>query len=910
MSSVTVDETTGCQNGTGETGNVQPEVTAEQTRFRSVLPHEPLPVEPKGYIHIQGSFEPRIDRDKNETELKGEVNNTPFWTKASLEQSLLESLGNVESPTCNCHTVESVDVLDQSHPYTKVRFILESPHAAREMISAWRQTKVTPADRLSHNKDCHFSTRPLQVTQVTTCSIPDPQMSWPRSNPPKFRRLLARPEENLAALEQERANTRFVFVTGLVDGNVPSCWNNSFVAVDAIRSVMNAYDTSGLGVEVFVSNKKGVRYCHVGMRSPADAKALITSLQGQQVEWNCQEANEETCIRSGKLFLDYANITKRSQMRGQHPDAAAKGEPSRSECTSLTPHVVVPGLVLVPDYVSQEEEEVLVAVLTGPQAPWAPPQSTPSMSGNVKRRVQHYGYVFDYETADVLRDRTKKGADCPPLPALPPKLENVDEYIQTSVSEGRGWEALAGVIERTRLHDFSSNLSQSYCDAANRLSFAELNQMTVNEYNEGSGIGSHVDTVTAFGDGLISISLNAGVVMEFRQTEEDEKANETLALLRKLVYLPRRSMLLMSGPARYTWEHMIVSRMTDTHEGQVIPRGRRVSLTLRTALEVPSEGGMPLVRVQSDIFPPRWGPQSNGKSSIGDERDADSRQSLVTPSTEKYHVHAVYDAIATQWHHTRGKRGVLWPGATQFLKQLPRGSVVADVGCGDGKYFPAIWEAGSFVIGTDISRPLLKTSVGASSGDDSPESRRISEERNHLRDRPAIAVADCMSVPLRSKSCDAAICIAVMHHISTEVRRLRCIEELVRIVRPGGMINIQAWAMEQDENSRRKFAAADVFVPFNAQPKYLDKARELKGGKDQVGSGLSVAQMYSEAYDGAEFDERKGLVVFKRYCHLYRQGELEELASRVKDVELCESGYESGNYFVILKVVAGNLVVL
>jgi alkylated DNA repair protein alkB family protein 8 len=89
---------------------------------------------------------------------------------------------------------------------------------------------------------------------------------------------------------------------------------------------------------------------------------------------------------------------------------------------------------------------------------------------------------------------------------------------------------------------------------------------------------------------------------------------------------------------------------------------------------------------------------------------------------------------------------------------------VADVGCGDGKYFPAIWEAGSLVIGTDISLPLLITSIGASASDDSSESRRISEERGHLRDRPVVAVADCMNVPLRSKSYDAAICIAVMHH--------------------------------------------------------------------------------------------------------------------------------------------------
>jgi alkylated DNA repair protein alkB family protein 8 len=160
-----------------------------------------------------------------------------------------------------------------------------------------------------------------------------------------------------------------------------------------------------------------------------------------------------------------------------------------------------------------------------------------------------------------------------------------------------------------------------------------------------------------------------------------------------------------------------------------------------------------------------------------------------------------------------------------------------------------------------------------------------------------------MSIPLRSKSCDAAICIAVLHHLSTDARRCRCIEELTRIVRPGGLINIQAWAMEQEEGSRRKFAAADVFVPFSAQPKYLGKKQASKDEEEPADIGMSVAQMYSEAYDGAEFDEQKGLVIFKRYCHLYRQGELEELVSRVKGVEVSENGYESGNHFVILKVI-------
>jgi hypothetical protein len=142
-----------------------------------------------------------------------------------------------------------------------------------------------------------------------------------------------------------------------------------------------------------------------------------------------------------------------------------------------------------------------------------------------------------------------------------------------------------------------------------------------------------------------------------------------------------------------------------------------------------------------------------------------------------------------------------------------------------------------------------------------------------------------------------------LHHLSTEDRRLQCLRELARIVKPGGLINVQAWAMEQTEGSRRKFASTDVFVPFNAQPKYLEK---LTGNvsiarSEEANNCISVAQLYAESYDGAEYDERKGLVVFQRYCHLYREGELEFLASKVEGLILVESGYESGNYYVIVR---------
>ena len=837
--------------------------------FRSILPHEPLPKNERcGYLHIQGSFEPKKAKKNDGDDGIDDVVDEFVWTCTSFHEALSQSV-----VVQKMRGLEAIEVIDKDPPFTKIRFRMESPEAAFDAFKRWRRLKVSPQDILVAWTDHQFSTRQLQVTQITQQPMPPTHMAWTRSNPPKFRRLL---NTDGPSLEDERSNARFVFMTNLIDPIPPKCWSDSYAVASAIRKIVDPYDSTGEGVEVFLPHKVAAHHCHVGMRLPADAQRLIRELQGQCIPWSvptCEDSVES--ITSPKLFLDYADITVKSVARSSRTEGqeVARGEPSRSECTSTTDAVDVPGLQLVPDYLSQDEEEVLMAVLHGPQAPWAPSQVTPSKTGAVKRRVQHYGYVFDYETADVLRDRTIASAACPPMPAMLTEDDTdvtLSEYMERAVQDGRGWEALAGVLERTRQHEFEGGLR-----------FPNINQMTINEYRAGEGIGSHIDTPSAFGDGLMSLSLNSGIVMEFRHTTSEQK---------KLVYLPARSLLVMTGPARYEWEHHIVTRRTDTHNGIVKPRGLRVSLTLRTALELPEHGAMPLQRIESNVFPPVWG-TSNDTTSF--------TNALQTPETERQHVHAVYDAVATQWHHTRGKRGVLWPGATRFLQELPTGSLVADIGCGDGKYFPAIWEAGSYVIGTDISLPLLQT---CNFGIETTENRQVSSHRLQLRNRPAVAVADCMMLPLKDNSFNAAICIAVLHHLSTVERRIRCLQELIRIVEPGGLINVQAWAMEQDQGSRRKFASNDVFVPFNAQPKYLDKPQGVEPQSTTSSPSSSVAQLYAQNYEGAEYDERKGLVVFQRYCHLYRQGELEDLARQIDGAQIVESGYETGNHFVILRV--------
>jgi alkylated DNA repair dioxygenase AlkB len=64
--------------------------------------------------------------------------------------------------------------------------------------------------------------------------------------------------------------------------------------------------------------------------------------------------------------------------------------------------------------------------------------------------------------------------------------------------------------------------------------------------------------------------------MEFRNTKTFEK---------KRLLLEPRSLLIMTGEARYKWTHGIPKADTDEWNGKLIPRSRRVSLTYRTIVK-------------------------------------------------------------------------------------------------------------------------------------------------------------------------------------------------------------------------------------------------------------------------------------------------------------------------------------
>jgi alkylated DNA repair protein alkB family protein 8 len=175
---------------------------------------------------------------------------------------------------------------------------------------------------------------------------------------------------------------------------------------------------------------------------------------------------------------------------------------------------------------------------------------------------------------------------------------------------------------------------------------------------------------------------------------------------------------------------------------------------------------------------------------------------------EDVHVHNVYDAIAADFSLTRHTP---WPKVCQFVLELPPWSVVYDVGCGNGRYLQQRHDIIALALDrcSGFAQLCLRSSLHA-------------------------AQADCLQLPLRSSSCDALLSIAVLHHVSTPERRARAVHEIARVLVPGGVCCIHAWATEQGQESRRVFKGSDCLVPWTKSGCLAD-------------TGISTGISFSEA---------------------------------------------------------------
>jgi tRNA (uracil-5-)-methyltransferase TRM9 len=155
-------------------------------------------------------------------------------------------------------------------------------------------------------------------------------------------------------------------------------------------------------------------------------------------------------------------------------------------------------------------------------------------------------------------------------------------------------------------------------------------------------------------------------------------------------------------------------------------------------------------------------------------------------------VREVYDQIAPHFSKTRPHP---WPETEAFLTAAPETDRGLDVGCGNGRNLAALAGRTDRAVGVDLSRELL------------------GEARARLPDgtRCDLVLGNATALPLAQATVDLCLYVATLHHLPDRETRRGSLDELGRVLAPGGRALVSAWSTAHG----RFDAAADATDGFD-----------------------------------------------------------------------------------------------
>ena len=196
------------------------------------------------------------------------------------------------------------------------------------------------------------------------------------------------------------------------------------------------------------------------------------------------------------------------------------------------------GLHYVASALDESQQQALLLRIEGDgRNKWAPLE----IAVDKGRRVQQFGYRFDYRTDDVVRDAH-------PFPSWLARLGTIAEKHCLSLA-GCGGPEIASASGSSGVAELAPAARPGY-----------FNQCIVNDYLPGQRISPHTDA-PVFGGVIVSFSLGCAADMRF------SRADHTPYVLR----VAPGSLYVMAGEARRLWRHEMLAQTV----------GRRISVTFR-----------------------------------------------------------------------------------------------------------------------------------------------------------------------------------------------------------------------------------------------------------------------------------------------------------------------------------------
>jgi SAM-dependent methyltransferase len=161
-----------------------------------------------------------------------------------------------------------------------------------------------------------------------------------------------------------------------------------------------------------------------------------------------------------------------------------------------------------------------------------------------------------------------------------------------------------------------------------------------------------------------------------------------------------------------------------------------------------------------------------------------------------------YELRANEFSKTRG---YVWPCVKNYLhKNAAQNNTLIELGCGNGKNLKYAISNGYNIdntIGIDNSNSLINicNQIGLN-----------------------VILGDICNIDFINTQFDNVLCIAVLHHLSTDKNRQTALHNLYKLCKKGGSILITVWSYECEWNEnvshyKRKFIPGDNIIYWKHQ---------------------------------------------------------------------------------------------
>jgi alkylated DNA repair protein alkB family protein 8 len=138
-----------------------------------------------------------------------------------------------------------------------------------------------------------------------------------------------------------------------------------------------------------------------------------------------------------------------------------------------------------------------------------------------------------------------------------------------------------------------------------------------------------------------------------------------------------------------------------------------------------------------------------------------------------------WDMIAESFDVTRRRP---WKQCIDFINELPKSAIVADLGCGNGRHLIPCAQRCKKAIGLDISKELL----------------RITQNKTKDFNNAALIHGNLVNIPIKDNSLDAILYIASLHNIKGRQNRIHSLKEVKRVLKNDAEALISVWSRWQD----------------------------------------------------------------------------------------------------------------